>query len=59
MKSFGVDVKVRRANDYMTRAKVPATPTLIVNGRYLVKGSTNEEALQIASALIEKEHAGK
>jgi thiol:disulfide interchange protein DsbA len=43
----------------MTRAKVPATPTLIVNGRYLVKGSTNEEALQIASALIEKERAGK
>jgi thiol:disulfide interchange protein DsbA len=43
----------------MTRAKVPATPTLVVNGRYLVKGNTDEETLQIASALIEKEHAGK
>jgi thiol:disulfide interchange protein DsbA len=59
MQSFGVDVKVRRANEYMTRAKVPATPTLVVNGRYLVKGETDEQTLQIASALIEKEHSGK
>jgi thiol:disulfide interchange protein DsbA len=59
MQSFGVDVKTRRANDYMTRAKVPATPTLVVNGRYLVKGNTDEETLAIASALIEKEHSGK
>jgi len=59
MKSFGVDVKVRRATEYMTRAKVPATPSLVINGRYLVKGNTDEEMLQIASALIEKEHAGK
>ena len=59
MQSFGVDVKVRRATEYMTRAKVPATPTLVVNGRYLVKGATSEESLEIASALIEKEHSGK
>jgi protein dithiol oxidoreductase (disulfide-forming) len=59
MRSFGVDVKVRRATEYMTRAKVPATPTLLVNGRYLVKGGTDEEMLQIASALIEKEHSAK
>ena len=59
MQSFGVDVKVNRANEYMTRAKVPATPTLVVNGRYLVKGDTDEQTLEIASALIEKVHAGK
>jgi thiol:disulfide interchange protein DsbA len=59
MQSFGVDVKVRRATEYMTHAKVPATPTLVVNGRYLVKGATSEESLEIASALIEKEHSGK
>ena len=59
MQSFGVNVKVNRANDYMTRAKVPATPTLVVNGRYLVKGDTDEQTLEIASALIEKVHAGK
>ncbi len=59
MQSFGVDVKVRRATEYMTRVKVPATPSLVVNGRYLVKGNTDEEMLAIASALIEKEHSGK
>ena len=59
MQSFGVDVKVRRATEYMTRVKVPATPSLVVNGRYLVKGNTGEEMLEIASALIEKEHSGK
>jgi len=59
MRSFGVDAKVRRATEYMTRAKVPATPTIVVNGRYLVKGGSNEQMLQIASALIEKEHAAK
>jgi protein dithiol oxidoreductase (disulfide-forming) len=59
MQSFGVDVKVRRATDYMTRAKVPSTPSIIVNGRYLVKGETYDDMLQTASALIEKEHSGK
>jgi thiol:disulfide interchange protein DsbA len=59
MQSFGIDVKVRRATEYMTRVKVPATPSLVVNGRYLVKGNTDEEMLAIASALIEKEHSGK
>ena len=59
MKSFGVDAKVRRATEYMTRVKVPATPTIVVNGRYMVKGGSNEQMLQIASYLIEKEHSTK
>lgn len=59
MRSFGVDVKVRRATEHMQKSKVPATPTIIVNGRYLVKGSSNEQMLQIASFLIEKEHSAK
>jgi len=59
MRSFGIDVKVRRANDYAQRCKVPATPAIVVNGRYLVKGTTREEMLQIASYLIEKEHSAK
>jgi len=59
MQSFGVDVKVRKATEYMTRAKVPATPSLVINGRYLVMGQTDEEMLDIASALIEKVHSGK
>jgi thiol:disulfide interchange protein DsbA len=59
MRSFGIDVKVRRATEYAQRCKVPATPTLVVNGRYLVKGTTRDDMLQIASYLIEKEHSAK
>jgi thiol:disulfide interchange protein DsbA len=58
MKSFGVEVKVRRATEYSKQAKIPSTPSLVVNGRYLVKGDTYQDMLRIASALIEKEHAG-
>ena len=57
MRSFGVDVKVRRATDHMQKSKVPSTPTLIVNGRYLVKGDSYQQMLDIAAALVEKEHA--
>jgi len=57
MKSFGVDVKVRRATEHMQKSRVPSTPTLVVNGRYLVKGNSYSDMLRIASYLIEKEHA--
>ena len=54
--SFGVDVKVRRATAHMQRCKVDQTPSIVINGRYLVKGATREDMLRIASYLIEKEH---
>jgi thiol:disulfide interchange protein DsbA len=57
MHSFGVEVKIKRATEHMQKSKVPSTPTLIVNGRYLVRGQTYTEMLQTASYLIEKEHA--
>ena len=58
MRSFGVNVKVSRATDQMQKSKVPSTPTLVVNGRYLVKGGASwEDTLRIASLLIEKERA--
>src|SRR2546430_10586370 len=56
MQSFGVDVKVRRATAHMQRCKVDQTPSIVINGRYLVKGATREDMLRIASYLIEKEH---
>jgi thiol:disulfide interchange protein DsbA len=56
MQSFGVQVKVRRATEYMTRARVPSTPTLVVNGKYLVRGNSYDDMLRIASFLIEKEN---
>jgi protein dithiol oxidoreductase (disulfide-forming) len=55
MQSFGVNAKVRRANEQMTRNKIPSTPSVVVNGRYLVRGTTQADMLRIASELIEQE----
>ena len=57
MRSFGVNVKINRATEQMTKNKVPSTPTVVVNGRYMVKGASWDDTLRIASYLIEKERA--
>jgi thiol:disulfide interchange protein DsbA len=59
MKSFGVDTKVKRATERMQRSRVSGTPSLVVNGRYLVRGQSVQDMLRIASYLIEKEHDKK
>ena len=56
MQSFGVDIKIRRATEHMQRSKVSGTPSLVVNGRYLVRGRTYDDMLRIAAYLIEQEH---
>jgi protein dithiol oxidoreductase (disulfide-forming) len=56
MQSFGVNVKVRRATEHMQRIKIPETPSIVVNGRYLVRGESVDDLLRNASALIEQEH---
>jgi protein dithiol oxidoreductase (disulfide-forming) len=38
-KSFAVDAKVTRAGDLVKRYKVPSTPAVIVNGKYLTSGT--------------------
>jgi thiol:disulfide interchange protein DsbA len=55
MRSFSVDLKVRRAADHMTRIRIPSTPSVVINGKYLVRGRTNADVLRIADYLIEKE----
>ena len=55
MKSFAVDLKVRRAAEHMTRSRIPSTPSLVINGRYLVRGNSYADMLRIADYLIEKE----
>ena len=57
MRSFGVNVKVNRATEQMQKSKVPSTPAIVVNGRYLVRGNTWDDSLRIATFLIEKERA--
>ena len=58
MQSFGVDTKVRRATEHMQRNRILLTPSIVVNGRYLVRGSSIADMFRIAAYLIEKEHAG-
>jgi thiol:disulfide interchange protein DsbA len=41
------------------RSKVEGTPTLIVNGKYLVKGRSWDDMLRIADHLIAKERAAQ
>lgn len=57
MQSFGVEVKIRRATEHMQKSRVPSTPSIVINGRYLVRGNSYQDMLRIASYLIEKEHA--
>lgn len=57
MQSFGVHLKVRRAAEHMQRIKIPKTPSIVINGRYLVRGDSVDDMLRIASALVEQEHA--
>src|SRR4029079_18415890 len=56
MKSFGVETKVKRATDRMQRSKISGTPSLVVNGRYLVRGESTQDMLRIANTITAKRH---
>lgn len=55
MNSFAVAGKVNRAKQFMTRSQIGGTPSLLVNGKYLIKGSSWEDMLRIADGLIAQE----
>ena len=57
MASFGVNAKVNRAKQFATRSKISGTPSLIVNGKYLVKGRSFEDMLRITDHLVASERA--
>lgn len=57
MKSFAVNGKVNRGNQFMLRSQIGGTPSLVVNGKYLVKGRSWEDMLRIADGLIAQERA--
>lgn len=58
MRSFGVKARVRAAAEHMKRSRIASTPSLLINGRYLIKGRTYADRLRIAGYLIEKEYRG-
>ena len=57
LRSAEVGEKVKNARAFALRTQVPGTPTLLVNGKYLVKGRTFEEMLRNAEALVARERA--
>lgn len=59
LRSKAVEDKVKAARDFALRTKTPGTPSLIINGQYLVKGTSAEDQLRIASALIARARSAK
>ena len=57
MASFAINAKTSKAKQFAMRNQVQGTPSLIVDGKYLVKGSSFENMLQIADQLIARERA--
>lgn len=58
MESFSVQMKVANARDFAARSQVATTPTLLIDGRYLVRGNSWQDMLRIASELIRLRAAG-
>lgn len=59
MNSFGVSAKINRAKQFAMASGVSGTPSLVVNGKYLVKGRSFPDMLRITDALIAQERAAK
>lgn len=57
MASPEVQQQMQQAHDFEVRSGVEATPTLIINGKYRLKGPGQLDDLRIASALIARESA--
>lgn len=59
--SFAVDTQMRKAEALGRRYRITSTPTVIVNGKYVIDGdkiSSYEQILQIADYLAQKEASG-
>ena len=52
MGSFAVNAKTNSAKQFAQRSQISGTPSIIVNGKYLVKGKSFPDMLRIADHLI-------
>jgi thiol:disulfide interchange protein DsbA len=59
MNSFAINGKLSKARQFAVRSQISGTPSLIVNGKYLVKGRNWDDMLRIADQLIARERAAK
>jgi protein dithiol oxidoreductase (disulfide-forming) len=57
-KSFGVDSKIRSAEDMIIAYRVDRTPTIVVNGRYRLHAESaggNDQLIELVKYLVAKE----
>lgn len=59
MASPATEARIRRAEAFMIRSGVTGTPSIIVNGKYLVLGRTFQDMLRITDELVARERAAK
>jgi len=57
MASDAVTAKVNAARAFAQKSQVHGTPSLVIDGKYLVKGRSWDEVLQNATQLIAREHS--
>lgn len=57
MASFAVEGKFNRARQFIARGQVNSTPTMVVNGKYKMKGASFEDMLAKTDAMIARERA--
>lgn len=55
MDGFAVNAKIGKARQYAMKSQVRSTPSIVINGRYLVKGASWDDMLSISDQLIQKE----
>ncbi|MBJ6979930.1 thiol:disulfide interchange protein DsbA/DsbL [Luteimonas sp. MC1895] len=55
--SFAVKAQIGRTRQFMQRSGIDATPTVVVNGKYRVRGRTLEDILRITDQLVARERA--
>src|SRR5689334_23906527 len=59
-KSFGVDLKMRQADNQISAMQVSGTPTLVVNGKYRINNENlkgADEIIDVVKFLVAKESA--
>lgn len=55
MDSFAVNTRMSQGHQFMMQSQIRSTPSLIIDGKYLVNGTGFEDKLRIASLLIERQ----
>jgi len=60
MHSFSTDAKLKRARQFMIRERVAGTPTILVNGKYVVTTRKSyDDVARVTDALVARERAAR